>query len=180
MPGWLSRTVRSRPASALTWPAQPSAGSGRAVNLGQHGVRDEVAELSLAAHVAVQRAGDHAEAGGQGAHAQGVGAAVADDGQRLGDDLLAGERAAVPVIAARRAEPQRVLAGFGLGLPAGHGRLLALSLTVNTVYDTVNTVTRKRMSFTRTAFFPGSPGRRPGEMPEGERHDSPDQLGPVR
>ena len=35
---------------------------------------------------------------------------VADDGERLGDDPLAGERAAVPVIAVGRAEPQRVLA----------------------------------------------------------------------
>ena len=47
---------------------------GLAVDLGQHPVHDEVAELFLAAHVAVQRAGDHAEAGGEGAHAQGGGA----------------------------------------------------------------------------------------------------------
>jgi hypothetical protein len=79
-----------------------------AVDLGQHAVHDKVAELPLAAHVAVQRAGDHAKPGGEDAHAQGVHAVRADDGERLGDDPLAGERAAVPVIAVGRAEPQHV------------------------------------------------------------------------
>ena len=179
MPGWFSRTVRSA-GEQLDLPGPAGRAAGLAVDLGQHGVRDEVAELLLAAYVPVQRGGDHAEAGGQGAHAQRVHAAVADDGQRLGDDPLAGQRAAVPVIAVGRAEPQRVRAGIGLALPVRHLRLLALSLTVNAVHDTVNSVTRKRMSFTRIAFFPGSPGRWSGETHEGERHDSHDKLGSIR
>ena len=54
----------------LLGPAERAVGLG--VDLGQHPVHDEVAELLLAAHVAVQRAGDHAKAGGEGAHAEGV------------------------------------------------------------------------------------------------------------
>ena len=81
---------------------------GLAVDLGQHAVEDEVVELLLAADVAVQRAGNHAQAGGQGAHAEGLHAVRADDREGLGDDALAGERAPAALLAVGRAEPQRV------------------------------------------------------------------------
>ena len=76
----------------LAGPAERAAGL--AVDLGQHPVHDEVAELLLAAHVAVQRAGNDAEAGSEGAHAEGVHALSADDREGLGDDPLAGQRPA--------------------------------------------------------------------------------------
>src|SRR5437899_446298 len=71
---------------------------GLAVDLGQYVVEDKVVELLLAAHVAVQRAGNHAQPGGQGAHAEGLYAVRADDREGLGDDALAGERAPVALI----------------------------------------------------------------------------------
>ena len=72
-------------------------------------------ELFLAADVAVQRAGNHAEAAGEAAHAEGLCAIHADDREGLGDDTLAGERrpAALPVV--RRNEPERArVQVFGL------------------------------------------------------------------
>ena len=80
---------------------------GPAVDLGEHRVEDEVVELFLAADVAVQRAGNHAEAGGEGAHAEGLRAIRADDREGLGDDTLAGERAAAALPVVRRVEPER-------------------------------------------------------------------------
>ena len=44
---------------------------GLAVDPGQGAVEDDVVKLLLAADMAVQRGGNHAEAGGEGAHAQG-------------------------------------------------------------------------------------------------------------
>jgi hypothetical protein len=61
-----------------------------AVDLGEHGVEDKIVELFLAADVAVQRAGNHAEAAGEAAHAEGLRAIGADDREGLGDDPLAG------------------------------------------------------------------------------------------
>jgi hypothetical protein len=51
----------------------------------------------LAADVPVQRAGYHAEAGGDSAHAEGLHAVGADDRERLGDNALAGERKAAAI-----------------------------------------------------------------------------------
>jgi HSP20 family protein len=115
--------------------------AGLAVDLGQDPVHDEVAELFLAAHVPVQRGGDHAEAGGQGAHAQGGGAVGADDRERLGDHPLAGERTAGSLIGVGGAEPQQLRARIGGCLrPVRHVRLQVRGLTVNDVHDRVNIV----------------------------------------
>jgi hypothetical protein len=80
---------------------------GPAVNLGEHGVQDEILELFLAADVAVQRTRNHAEAAGEGAHAEGLRAIHADDRESLGDDTLASERAAAVLPVVRRVEPER-------------------------------------------------------------------------
>ena len=80
-------------------PGPRQGGVGLAVDLAQDGVEDEVIQLLLAADVAVQRAGNHAEAGGQGAHAQGRRAMGADDREGLGDDAVAGEHAAAVLLA---------------------------------------------------------------------------------
>ena len=88
-------------------PGPREGGIGPAVDLAQDGVEDQVIQLLLAADVTVQRAGNHAEAGGQGAHAQGRRALGADDREGLGDDAVAGEHAAAVLLAARRVEPQR-------------------------------------------------------------------------
>ena len=63
--------------------------------------------------MAVQRAGDHAKAGGEGAHAEGVYAVGADDRQSLGDDPLASQGTAAGLIVVRGGEPQRRLARAG-------------------------------------------------------------------
>ena len=82
-----------------------------AVDLGQHPVEDEVVELLLVAHVAVQRRGNHSQTGGEGAHAQRVHAVGADDREGLGDDPLAGQRAAAALVFAGWGdEPERVRA----------------------------------------------------------------------
>jgi hypothetical protein len=78
-----------------------------AVDLGEHGVEDKIVELFLAADVAVQRAGNHAEAAGEAAHAEGLRAIHADDREGLDDDTLAGERRATALPVIRRDEPER-------------------------------------------------------------------------
>ena len=107
MPGWFSRTARSRRARVATRAVQGSGGVGLAVDLAENRVEDEVVELFLAADVAVQRAGNHAEAGGEGAHAEGLRAVGGDDREGLGDDTLSGERAAAALPVVGRVEPQR-------------------------------------------------------------------------
>src|SRR5207302_8510905 len=90
-------------------------GVGPAVDLSEHGVEDKIVELFLAADVAVQRAGNHAEAAGEAAHAEGLRAIHADDREGLGDDTLAGERGAAALPAVRRDEPERArVRAFGL------------------------------------------------------------------
>jgi hypothetical protein len=61
------------------------------VDLGQDAVKEQVLELLLVADVVVEGAGDHAQAGGQAAHGQGLDAVLGDDRQCFGDDPLAGE-----------------------------------------------------------------------------------------
>jgi hypothetical protein len=65
-----------------------------AVDLGEHAVQDQVLELLLVAHVAVERPGDHSEARGQVTHGQRLDALLGDDRERLGHHALAGERRA--------------------------------------------------------------------------------------
>ena len=72
-------------------------------------------ELFLVADVAVQRAGNHAEAAGEAAHAEGLRAIHADDREGLGDDTLASERGAAAPPVVRRDEPERArVRVFGL------------------------------------------------------------------
>jgi hypothetical protein len=105
-------------------PGPREGGIGPAVDLGQDAVQDEVVQLLLASDVAVQRGGNHAEAGAQGAHAQGRRPVGADDREGLGDDAVAGERAAAVLLTVRGAEPQlagpRVVACLPLAV---HARL---------------------------------------------------------
>jgi hypothetical protein len=89
----------------LTGPGE--GGVSPVVDLGQDAIKDEIVQLVLAGDVAVQRGGDHAEAGGEGAHAQGGSAVGADDRQGFGDDAVAGERAAAALLTAWGVEPQR-------------------------------------------------------------------------
>jgi len=89
----------------------------RAVDLGQYSVEDEVVELFLVAHVAVQRRGYHSETGGKGAHAQRVHTVSTDDGEGLGDDVFAGKRAATVLFAGGRD-------GQFVALDAKDGKLL--------------------------------------------------------
>jgi hypothetical protein len=93
--------------------------------------------------VPVQSAGDHAQAGSETAHAQGVDAVGGNDGEGLGDDPLAGQCAAAALIASGGLN----LSERGPAPAAACGRFAmvasgALSLTVNTVHDRVNIVTR--------------------------------------
>ena len=97
------QSVRER--GDLCGPGQSRVGP--AVDLGKHSVEDKVIELFLAADVAVQRPGNHAEAAAEGAHAEGLRAICADDREGLGDDPLAGERAAAAVPVVWRVEPER-------------------------------------------------------------------------
>ena len=90
-------------------PGPRESGVGPAVDLGQYAIEDEVVKLFLAADVAVQRRGNYAEAGGEGAHAQGLRAMGADDREGLCDDAVAGERAAAVVRTVRWVEPQRAV-----------------------------------------------------------------------
>ena len=82
-------------------------GVGVEVDLGQDAVKDQVLELLFVAEVVVEGAGDHAQAGGQVAHGQGLDAVVGDDRQCFGDDPLAGELGAAVGIVDGGAEPQR-------------------------------------------------------------------------
>jgi len=111
--------------------------------LSEHGVEDKIVELFLAADVAVQRAGNHAEAAGQAAHAEGLRAIRADDRESLGDDPLAGERAAAGLGVAGRAEPQR--AGVRVcGLLGCHGCLRGSPrVIVNCVHYSAHIVARE-------------------------------------
>jgi hypothetical protein len=118
-------------------------GIGPAVDLAEHRVEDEVVELFLAADVPVQRARHHAEAGGEGAHAQGLRAVGGDDREGLGDDAFPGERAAAAFPLAGRVEPQRGRVRV-CWLSACHARLRPRSrLTVNEVHCSVHSVARK-------------------------------------
>jgi hypothetical protein len=100
------------------------AGVGLAVDLGEDRVEDKVVKLFLVADVAVQRAGDHAEASGDGAHAERLGAVGADDREGLGDDAFAGEQPAAAFPVLRGIEPQRAR-GRVCRLLACHACLLA-------------------------------------------------------
>jgi hypothetical protein len=82
-------------------------GVGVEVDLGQDAVKEQVLELLLVADVVVEGAGDHAQAGGQAAHGQGLDAVFGDDRQCFGDDPLAGELGAAVGVVAGRVEPQR-------------------------------------------------------------------------
>jgi hypothetical protein len=73
----------------LAGPAQ--GGIQAQVDLGQHGVQDQVLEALFVADMVVQGPGDDPQAGGQAAHGQGLEAVVGDDGQGLGDHLVAAE-----------------------------------------------------------------------------------------
>jgi len=121
----------------------------RAVDLGQYSVEDEVVELFLVAHVAVQRRGNDSETGGKGAHAQRVHAVGTNDRESLGDDVFAGKRAATALFTGGRDEPQRAGASIvNLCLSSLRHVRLRKRLTVNGVHCSVNSVARKRMSFT--------------------------------
>ena len=50
------------------------------IDLGQDAVEEQVLELLLVADVAIDRAGDDPQAGGQAAHGQGLDAVLGDDG----------------------------------------------------------------------------------------------------
>jgi hypothetical protein len=124
------------------------------VDLGQHSVQDEIVELLHVAYVAVQRRGNDLETGGQCAHAQRVHAVGGDDGKRLGNQAFAGQGAAPVLVDHRRGEPQLVRADVASCRSVvwlDHVRLRTPRLTVNTVHSTVNSVTPKRMLFTRAA-----------------------------
>ena len=112
MPGWClqddPQAVRER--GDLRGPGL--GGVGLAVDLGQDGIEDEVVKLFLVTDVAVQRAGNDTEAGGERAHAEGLRAVGADDRERLRDDTLAGERAPGGIPVVRLVEPEREPAGF--------------------------------------------------------------------
>jgi hypothetical protein len=77
------------------------------VDLGEHAVKDQVLELFLVAHVVVERAWDHSQAGGQAAHGQRLDALLGDDRQRLGHHALAGELGTAVLVVGGRVEPQR-------------------------------------------------------------------------
>jgi hypothetical protein len=77
------------------------------VDLGQDAVKEQVLELLFVADMVVQGAGDDAQAGGQAAHGQGLGAVVGDDRQRLFDNAFAGQLRAAVLVVAGRAKPQR-------------------------------------------------------------------------
>ena len=124
-----------------------------AVDLGQNRVEDEVVELLLVAHVAVQRAGNHSQTRGEGAHAERIHAVGADDREGLGDDPLAGQRASGALVLDDRGdepEPLRVRLRGGRLWSLGHVLPPRLQLTVNSVHARVNSVARKRAPFTET------------------------------
>jgi hypothetical protein len=75
------------------------------VDLGQDAVEDQVMKLLFVADMVVEGAGDDAQAGGQAAHGEGVGAIVGDDRQRLFDDAFAGQLRAAVLVVAGRVEP---------------------------------------------------------------------------
>jgi hypothetical protein len=86
------------------------------VDLGQHVVKEQVLELLFVADVVVERAGDDAQARGQGAHGQGLDAVLGDDRQRLSHHALAGELGTAVLVDGGRVKPQRGC------LPVGRGR----------------------------------------------------------
>jgi hypothetical protein len=115
-----------------------------AVNLGEHAVKHQVLELLLTPDVAIQRAGDHPETRGQGAHGQRFDALLGDQGERLGHHALPSERAAQLLIGVRGVEPQRAgrrgaalcrRAHLWLSHPTSPSDE---QLTVNEVHATVN------------------------------------------
>jgi hypothetical protein len=77
------------------------------VDLGQDVVEDQVVELLFVADVVVEGTGDDPQAGGQAAHAQGVGAVMGDDRQRLFDNAFTGKPVTAVLAVAGRAKPQR-------------------------------------------------------------------------
>src|SRR5581483_4686274 len=79
-----------------------------AINLGEHAVNNQVLELFLTPDVAIQRAGDHPETRGQGAHGQRFDALLGYQRECLGHHALPGERAADLLIGFWGVEPQRV------------------------------------------------------------------------
>src|SRR6266508_3768286 len=104
-PGWSSRTARSRCASTLICSVHGRLGSTSQSTSASTPVEDQVLELLLAAHVAVERARDHPEAGGQVAHGQRLDALFGDDRQGLGEHALARERLASVLVAHGAGEP---------------------------------------------------------------------------
>jgi hypothetical protein len=116
---------RAQPVGDHLEPLGPGQGGvDGAVDLGEDAVKDQVLELLLVADVAVERAGDDPEAGGQGAHGQRLDAVVGDDREGLGDHAPAGEWGAAVVVGQGRAEPQRARAPVGRALAAGRGGVL--------------------------------------------------------
>jgi hypothetical protein len=93
-----------------------------AVDLGEDAVNDQVLELLLVTYVAVERAGDHSKARGQGAHSECFEALLGDQRECLGHHALPSERAAQLLIGARSAKPQRTR-HFGVTPPGGAHRV---------------------------------------------------------
>jgi hypothetical protein len=90
-----------------------------AVDLGEHAVQDEVLESFLAAHVAVERAGDHVEAGGEGAHGQRRDTLLGNEGECLGHHAVPGEGGAPLVGGLGTVKPEhRVGVGVHRSLPS--------------------------------------------------------------
>jgi hypothetical protein len=92
--------------------------------------------------MAVQRAGHHAETGGDGSHAEGLRAFGADDCEGLGDDALAGEQSATASPSSgglnhsdREPASPACCPAMRVSLPAG--------LTVNSIHYKVNSVPDK-------------------------------------
>jgi hypothetical protein len=138
-------------------------GVGPAVDLGEHRVENEIVELFLAADVAVQRAGNHAEAACEGAHAEGLRAIGADDREGLGDDTLTGERAAAALRPVRRVEPERARVRV-FGLITCHACLPAWPrLVVNGVHGYAHCSSEVNHVHLSGA---GDTGARPAEPPE--------------
>jgi hypothetical protein len=105
---------RPQPAGEYQHLLAPTERSGDlAVNLGKHPVYHEVTQLILVAHVTVQGAGNHAQADGEAAHAEGVQTVGADDCEGFSHHPLAGKRATRACLAVGWAEPQLLWASHG-------------------------------------------------------------------
>jgi hypothetical protein len=114
-----------------------------AVDLGEHAVDDQVLELFFAPYVAVQGAGDHPEACGQGAHGQRFDAVLGDQRECLGHHTVPGQRVAELLIGVGWVEPQRAWRGGartsgGVHLVLFYRRFSRRALTVNAVHVIVN------------------------------------------